>query len=140
MSETEMRMADGGKSVFLEAAPFLLVDDVVRSSEYWRDVFGFNLGRYFGNPPGFTIMQRNTARVMLRQAKSPAAVSNTTKLHEALDLYIWVSDVTALHDELKARGADIVNPPETEDGRNEMLVRELNGYLICFGEVRGWPY
>jgi hypothetical protein len=133
-------MTDLAKSVFLEAAPFLLVDDVVKSGEYWRDVLGFNLGRYFGNPPGFTIMQRNTARVMLRQAKSPAALSNTTRLHEALDLYIWVSDVSALAAELKARGAEIVNPPEIEDGRNEMLVRELNGYLICFGEVRGWPY
>lgn len=131
------------KSVFLEAAPFLLVDDVVKSGEYWRDVFGFNLGRYFGDPPGFTIMQRNTARVMLRQAPAasrPAAITNTSKMHEALDLYIWVSDVEALAAELKKRGADIVNPPELEDDRREMLVRDLNGYLICFGEVDGWPY
>jgi hypothetical protein len=131
------------QSVFLEAAPFLLVDDVVKSGEYWRDVLGFNLGRYFGSSPGFTIMQRNAARVMLRQVAAdarPGAISNTTKLHEALDLYIWVSDVTALHDELKQRGAEIVNPPEVEDGRNEMLVRDCNGYLICFGEVPAWPY
>jgi hypothetical protein len=131
------------QSVFLEAAPFLLVDDVVKSGEYWRDVLSFNLGRYFGDPPAFTIMQRNTARVMLRQVaadKRPGAISNTSKLHEALDLYIWVSDVTALHDELRGRGAEIVKPPEVEDGRNEMLVRDCNGYLICFGEVPGWPY
>jgi catechol 2,3-dioxygenase-like lactoylglutathione lyase family enzyme len=129
-------------AVLLEAAPFLLVDDVVRSGEYWRDVLGFNLGRYFGNPPAFTIMQRNTARVMLRQvppSARPAAISNTAKLPEALDLYIWVSDVAAIAAELGERGADIVNPPELEDGRREMLVRDLNGYLICFGEVEGWP-
>jgi hypothetical protein len=132
------------QSVFLEAAPFLLVDDVVKSGEYWRDVLGFNLGRYFGNPPGFVIMQRNSARVMLRQvgavSERPAAISNITRLPGALNLYIWISDVTALQDELKKRGADIVNPPEAEDGRNEMLVRDLNGYLICFGEVSTWPY
>jgi hypothetical protein len=131
------------KSVFLEAAPFLLVDDVVKSGEYWRDVLGFNLGRYFGEPPAFVIMQRNTARVMLRQAPAvsrPAAITNTTKDHGALDLYIWVSDVAALHEELQSRGADIVDPPALEDGRNEMLVREMNGYLICFGDVPGWPY
>ena len=131
------------QSVFLEAAPFLLVGDVVKSGEYWRDVLGFNLGRYFGNPPGFTIMQRNTARVMLRQVPAgarPTAISNTARQPEALDLYIWVSDVSALHDELKKRGADIVSPPEIEDGRNEMLVRDLNGYVICFGEVPAWPY
>ncbi|HEY1707709.1 MAG TPA: VOC family protein [Rhizomicrobium sp.] len=131
------------KAMFLEAAPFLLVDDVVKSGEYYRDVLGFNLGRYFGDPPGFVIMQRNTARVMLRQAPAsaqPAAITNTSKMFEALDLYIWVSDVTVLAQELAKRGADVVNPPELEDGRNEMLVRDLNGYLICFGEVAGWPY
>lgn len=136
-------MTQARNSVFLEAAPFLLVDDVVKSGEYWRDVLGFNLGRYFGNPPGFTIMQRNTARVMLRQAPAsarPAAITNTAKMHEALDLYIWVSDVAGLAQELAQRGADIVNPPELEDGRREMLVRDCNGYLICFGEVEGWPY
>ena len=131
------------KATFLEAAPFLLVDDVVKNGEYWRDVLGFNLGRYFGTPPVFVILQRNTARVMLRQAPAasqPAALTNTTKDHGALDLYIWVSDVTSLADELAGRGADIVDPPELEDGRKEMLVRDLNGYLICFGEVPGWPY
>jgi catechol 2,3-dioxygenase-like lactoylglutathione lyase family enzyme len=136
-------MPSDAKAVCLEAAPFLLVDDVVKSGEYWRDVLGFNLGRYFGNPPGFTIMQRNAARVMLRQvpaAARPAAISNTGKLPEALDLYIWVSDVASLAAELATRGADIVNPPELEDGRREMLVRDLNGYLICFGEVEGWPH
>jgi hypothetical protein len=72
---SEMSMSEDRQAVYLEAAPFLLVDDVVRSGEYWRDVLGFNLGRYFGDPPGFTIM---------------------SKMHEALDLYIWVSDVVAL--------------------------------------------
>ncbi|HEY4986945.1 MAG TPA: VOC family protein, partial [Bradyrhizobium sp.] len=131
------------KAVFLEAAPFLLVDDVVKSAEYWRDVLGFNLGCYFGEPAAFVIMQRNTARVMLRQVSTdarPAAVSNGARLDHALDLYIWVSDVTALADELGKRGADIVDPPELEDGRREMMARDLNGYLICFGEVPGWPY
>ena len=38
--------------------------------------------------------------------------------------------------------ASLLNELFTEvlDGRNEMLVRDLNGYLICFGEVPGWPY
>lgn len=128
-------------AVFLEAAPFLLVDDVVKAGEYYRDVLGFELGRYFGEPPGFVIMRRNTARVMLRQSPTrPALLSNTAKLPHALDLYIWVSDVMALAGELRGRGARIVSEPELEDGRREMLVRDLDGYLICFGEVANWPH
>ena len=131
------------QSVFLEAAPFLLVDDVVKSGEYWRDVLGFKLGRYFGEPPGFVIMQRNTSRVMLRQvppSARPALHTNTAKFPEVFDLYIWVSDVASLHEELQQNGCDIVTAPEMDDGRREMLVRDLNGYTICFGEVQGWPY
>lgn len=128
-------------AVFLEAAPFLLVDDVVKAAEYYRDKLGFELGRYFGSPPGFVIVRRNTARVMLRQTSShPALHSNVTKLADALDLYVWVSDVTALADELRNRGATITGEPELEDGRREMFVRDLDGYLICFGEVENWPH
>jgi hypothetical protein len=128
-------------SVFLEAAPFLLVDDVVKAGEHYRDVLGFELGRYFGEPAGFVIVRRNLARVMLRQAPArPALLSNTAKLPHALDLYIWVSDVTTLAGELRSRGARIVSEPEVEDGRREMLVHDLDGYLICFGEVENWPH
>jgi len=129
-------------AVFLEAAPFLIVDDVVKAAEYYRDKLGFELGRYFGNPPGFVIVRRNTARIMLRQTSShPALNSNVTRLSDALDVYVWVSDVAALADELSGRGAVIVGEPELEeDGRREMFVKDLDGYLICFGEVENWPH
>ena len=128
-------------AVFLEAAPFLIVDDVVKAAEYCRDKLGFELGRYFGNPPGFVIVRRNTARIMLRQTSThPALNSNVTRLSDALDVYVWVSDVAALADELSGRGAVIVGEPELEDGRREMFVKDLDGYLICFGEVENWPH
>ena len=106
-----------------------------------ENAFNRTFRRYFGEPPGFVIMRRNTARVMLRQSPTrPALLSNTAKLADALDLYIWVSDVMALAGELRGRGARIVSEPELEDGRREMLVHDLDGYLICFGEVANWPH
>ena len=78
---------------------------------------------------------------MLRQAPAkPALLSNVSKMPQALDLYIWVSDVLALATELTQRGARIVSEPELEDGRREMLAYDLDGYLICFGEVENWPH
>jgi catechol 2,3-dioxygenase-like lactoylglutathione lyase family enzyme len=65
------------RAVLLEAAPFLLVDDVVKAAEYYRDKLGFELGRFFGEPPAFVIVRRNCARVMLRQANSHPALSPT---------------------------------------------------------------
>jgi predicted lactoylglutathione lyase len=127
-----------GRSVFLEAAPFLLVADVVKSADYYRDKLGFLVGRYFGEPKVFVIVKRNATRIMLRQV--PAGTkSNADVSRDALDLYVWVSDVDALAKELSERGADIVDQPEDEGGRREMVVRDLDGHHLCFGQVPGWP-
>jgi Glyoxalase/Bleomycin resistance protein/Dioxygenase superfamily len=134
-----------GQSVFLEAAPYFLVDDVFATAEYYRDKLGFHFDTFFGEPPAFVIVKRNTTRMMFRQgpeARRPAARSNVELLPHALDAYIWVSDVDGLAAELKGRGADIVNGPHDSDGgptRRELLVRDLNGYVLCFGRVLGWP-
>lgn len=134
-----------GQTVFLEAAPYFLVDDVIATAEHYRDKLGFEIGTYFGAPPAFVIVKRNTTRLMLRQpygATRPIARPNTERFAHALDAYIWVSDIDELGVELKGRGADIIEGPFDSDGdamRREMLVRDLNGYVLCFGRVLGWP-
>ena len=131
--------------VFLEAAPFQLVDDVFATAEYYRDRLGFAFDTFFGEPPVFVIVRRNTARLMFRQVPDkarPAARPNVKRMAHTLDIYIWVSDVDALAVELRNRGADILAGPYDSDGgpgRRELLVRDLNGYHICFGRVLGWP-
>lgn len=133
------------QATFLEVAPFLLVDDVFASAEYYRDKLGFAFDAFFGQPPAFVILQRNTTRLMLRQVTAsarPGARSNTQLLEHALDMYFWVSDVDALAAEFRQRGADIIEGPYDSDGgpgRRELLVRDLNGYTLCFGRVLGWP-
>ena len=132
-------------ATFLEVAPFFLVDDVFASAEYYRDKLGFAFDTFFGQPPSFVMLQRNTTRLMLRQAPAnarPVARPNPDRMPHALDCYFWVSDVDALAEEFRKRGADIVEGPFDSDGgpgRREMLVRDLNGYLLCFGRVLGWP-
>ena len=136
--------APDGQSVFLEAAPFFLVDDVVATAAYYRDKLGFTPGPFFGDPPGFAIVRRNTTRLVFRQVPEsarPAARPNADRMRHTLDAYIWVSDVDALAEELRRRGADILSEPEESEsaGRREMTVRDLNGYHLCFGFVLGWP-
>lgn len=134
-----------GQAVFLDTSPYFLVDDVVATAEYYRDKLGFQFRAFFGEPPAFVIVKRNTTRLMFRQpspAHRPAAHSNVAILPHAFDAYIWVSDVDALASELKDRGADVISGPYDNDddgGRREMLVRDLNGYVLCFGRVLGWP-
>lgn len=56
---------------------------------------------------------------------------------EPIGIYVYVEDVQAHHDRVKAAGADIVRPLEvTEYGSWEYSVRDLEGHLWSFGTYR----
>jgi len=131
------------RSITMLATPFFLVDDVAESIAYWRDSLGFYLRRSLGEPLEFAILQRNTVRVMLRRAprwSQTIARSNSQRAEDAIDLYISVSDVSLLTAELTTSGADVIQVPSLAEGRPELLVRDPNGYVLCFGEEQHWPY
>jgi hypothetical protein len=52
-------------------APYFIVDDVLTTATFYRDKLGFHYQRLWGEPPCFTIVQRNGAHIMLSQPESP---------------------------------------------------------------------
>jgi uncharacterized glyoxalase superfamily protein PhnB len=53
------------------------------------------------------------------------------------DVYVYVDDVDALHEELVGRGADLVHGPvEQGYGLREIRVRDPDGYVLAFGRLR----
>lgn len=48
-------------------------------------------------------------------------------------VWIGVSDVEALHEELKAKGATILHPPESFPWACEMKVADPDGHVLRFG-------
>jgi len=120
------------------AAPYFLVDDVFTTAEFYRDVLGFTFDEFFGDPPSFTIVKRDDARIMFRQvrpAKPAVARPNRSVMDETFDAYIWVSDVDKLATELRAKKANIIEGPINRIYRmRELLVRDCNGYVLAFGQ------
>ena len=118
--------------------PYFLVDDVFATAEYYRDVLGFSFDEFFGVPPSFTIVSRDEIRILLRQvrpARPPVARSNRTVMDETFDAYVWVDNVNALAAELRAKKVDILEGPIDRIYRmRELLIRDLNGYVLAFGE------
>jgi len=119
-------------------APYFLVGDVFATAEFYRDVLGFTFRQFFGDPPSFTIVERDDVRIMFRQvrpAKPAVARPNRTVMDETYDAYIYVSDVDKLATELRARKADIVEGPiDRIYQMRELLVRDCNGYVLAFGQ------
>jgi catechol 2,3-dioxygenase-like lactoylglutathione lyase family enzyme len=120
------------------AVPYFLVDDVFATAEFYRDVLGFTFDQFFGDPPSFTIVERDDVRIMFRQvrpARSAVARPNSSVMDETFDAYVYVTDVERLATELRAKRADIVEGPvDRIYAMRELLVRDCNGYVLAFGQ------
>jgi catechol 2,3-dioxygenase-like lactoylglutathione lyase family enzyme len=122
------------------ASPSFAVADVFETAEYYRDVLGFSFEGIWGNPPSFVMLDRDEVRVMMKQVKPEALPTwPAGRSSGQLDMYLYATNVRALAEELKAKGADIVEGPVDRviyPGR-ELIVRDLNGLVICFGQLLG---
>jgi uncharacterized glyoxalase superfamily protein PhnB len=110
---------------------------VVKAAEFYRDRLGFTIRGYFGeNPPVFAMVGRDGDQtIMLSLIENGRGGSNRNFKSEALDAYLWVSDVDALYAEFQHKQVDIVMPPTLRVyGMKELEVRDLDGYVLCFGE------
>jgi hypothetical protein len=121
----------------LEAAPYFLVPDVRATAEHYRERFGFEIGRFYGDPPTFTIVSRDGIAICLKEAVAPVPQSCAVPSEGRADAYIWVTDLFALADELRTRGADLVTDPLDQsiyEGR-DMQVRDCDGRILVFGQL-----
>lgn len=121
----------------LGVSPSFIVDDVVKTAEYYRDVFGFSFDRYWDEPPCFIILGRDSVEIFLSSLGVQGLARPNRKAHPEVvwDAYIRVTDVEALRDELAGRGAKIIRGPESTFYRTrEIAVEDCNGHVLCFSE------
>ena len=118
------------------SAPILLVADVVKSAEYYRDRLGFSYERFWGEPPCFCMPRRDGHIVMLSQVDDPKHIIPHYKVVPKMwNIYFWVDDVEAIFVEMKERGATIdYELCVQEYGVKEFGVQDLDGYDIAFGQ------
>ena len=118
------------------SAPVLLVADVVKAANYYRDQLGFKYDRFWGEPPNFCMVKRDGFIVMLAQASVGARlVPHWKVVNQMWNAYFWCDDVEALHTEFVRRGAHIdyglgIKPY----GIKEFGIQDLDGHDIAFGQ------
>jgi catechol 2,3-dioxygenase-like lactoylglutathione lyase family enzyme len=117
---------------FLESATILEVKDVVVSERFYREKLGFGPGKFFGEPPTFCILCRDTVTVFLDKTRTS---SRSTPLNQYWALYVYVDDVDALAAELASRGIALEREIENQDyGCRDFDIRDPDGHLIGFGQ------
>jgi uncharacterized glyoxalase superfamily protein PhnB len=118
-------------------APYLIVDNIFQSAEFYRDKLGFDFNRIWGEPPQFVIVHRDGVHIMLKCVRAPGNVRPNYHVNPdaCWDAYIWVKDADALYEELRSRGVKITR--EIEDapyGCRDFDVEDNSGYILCFGQ------
>jgi catechol 2,3-dioxygenase-like lactoylglutathione lyase family enzyme len=127
---------------FVAAVPQFAVSDLVRTVEYYRDVFGFQIAGYWDGEcvsqsadasHVFAIVWRDQVQVFFNRTDKPAA--HTGREASGPDAYLRVKGIDALAVELRTRGAEIIDGPEDRSyGQREIVVKDCNGLILVFAE------
>lgn len=124
------------------ASPVLGVRHVRQAAKYYRDIFGFSLDPVDGvfqpteDEPGgvYAIVKRDGVWVhfQIRRGDFPERTGQPLER----DVYVYVAGLDELHADLQRRGAVVIQPPRVAPyGLREIVVEDLNGYRLTFGEL-----
>ncbi|HEY7500851.1 MAG TPA: VOC family protein [Vicinamibacterales bacterium] len=119
--------------------PNLIVSDVGRSLEFYRDVLGFTVGPTVPDaaPYVFAILESGPVRIFLN-APEPAVAEypafKSRPIGGTLTLFIDVGNVRKVHAALKDK-VKVVMPLERKwYGVTEFAFEDPDGYIITFAE------
>ena len=109
-------------------ATIFVVRDIARSLEHYRDALGFRVEFTYGDPTFYAGVERDNVLIHLQ------AAADTKRQPGQSAVYVFVSDVDALHEELRSRGANVQKAPQDYPyGMRDFDVADLDGNHLSFG-------
>ena len=128
---------------FLSAVPQFSVSDIVRTTEYYRDVLGFQIVGYWNGEQVtaapdkhtvFAIVRRDQVEVFFNATRGDSVRSG--RAEGAYDVYFRVTGIDALAQEFSRRGANILEEPSKRSyGQRELIVEDCNRLILAFAEL-----
>jgi catechol 2,3-dioxygenase-like lactoylglutathione lyase family enzyme len=116
-------------------SPVLLIADVERAVEYYRDRLGFRCDVH-GDPPDFVVAERDAAVILMALCPEPDRIVPNWKIVDNVwNAFIRVDDVEAIYAEVQERGAGIdYTLYDAPSGFREFGVQDPDGHDIAFGQ------
>ncbi|MCI3921259.1 VOC family protein [Paenibacillus sp. TRM 82003] len=121
----------------------LMVSDLARSQQFYRDVMGFDVTDWWAERDGLTGLALKLLPAPDAASVRPNAPARGTDL--GVDVYAYVENWSALdslYREFTAKGARIARAPvvyEDDGPWKEFVVEDPDGYHLAFGGVDGVP-
>jgi uncharacterized glyoxalase superfamily protein PhnB len=117
--------------------PILFVRDVPAAAAHYRDRMGFGIDFLHGEPAFYGAVSRDGVCLHLRLVCAPNFAALAATETSLILASIETAEVTALYDDLVARGADIVQKLARQPwGGTDFHVRDPDGNVISFVEYR----
>lgn len=111
------------RTTIAHPVPELPVEDVVRAQQHYRDALGFEIG-WLDAGGGIGSVSRPPVAIFFRKRTRP---------FEPAVHWIFTPDVDATYEEMRARGARIVEPLEKKPwGLRQFTVEDLDGNRFYF--------
>ena len=114
--------------VLCGAATVFVVRDVLRAVEHYCEVLGFRTEFTYGQPTFYAGVERDDVTIHLQAADQSKRQPGQGAVN------VFVTDVDALYQELKSRGATVLNEPKDYPyGMRDFDINDLDGNQLCFG-------
>jgi len=123
------------KPTLFGIAPQLVVADVKRTAEYYRDVLGFNIIGLVADPPVYGMVERDGIQVHFGKSDSPQIKMNRDFRSISHDYMIWVPEIDAFYDELNSNRVKILEEIVMRPyGSREFVFEDCDGHRILVGD------
>jgi len=132
-----------GKEAPKAVTPMITVDSVDDLRTFYVEKLGFSHMMGVVGKDGqfdFCTVVRDGAKVMLMRPKEPVDGARPSTAKRPVEIYLEVSDVDALHDDVRKRGVRPTLPLETQWwGDRTFAVIDPYGYQIWFYQTVAEP-
>ena len=142
LSKTPLKMKSSlsksspSKAKIVCAEPQLLVTDIKRSCDFFREKLGFSLVFSYGKPPYYAQVCRDAARLNLRCVKRPVIESTVRDREELLSVSMTVAaaeEIKLLFLEFQSAGVAFHQTLKMQPwGARNFIVKDPDGNLLLF--------
>ena len=120
--------------------PNLMVPDVARTIDYYKNVLDFNV---IESVPGedkivFAIVQANNIMLMFQDElslKSEYPQLEECSIKAGLTLYIHVDDILSLYEKIKGKACIVKDLHTTFYGSQDFAIKDCNDYILTFSQA-----
>jgi uncharacterized glyoxalase superfamily protein PhnB len=116
-------------------APELVVTDVQKTAEYYKEALGFNIIGIIANPPVYAMVERDGFQVHFAKSDHKNIKTNRELRSISHDFILWVPEIDSFFEELQSKNVKIIETIVRRTyGSREFVFEDCDGHIILVGD------